>query len=157
MSNSQVVFNEISSTGSIYAVFKATEECECREENGLFNEPDPTHKDCFGTGYKRRVYFTPKLRSDYYGLTKSSNLETQSFEKIKDNVKTIYFPYSFTINYKDIICSLKLDKENNPIKPYSIEYVYKPVSVDVYVADGFKFYAVKVTKLQHVPFQAIIG
>ena len=153
------VFEEISSTGSVYAVFKALGNCECRdgEEGDLFNEPDPTHKECFGTGIKRRVYFTPKVRSDYYGLTKSSNLEMQNFERIKDNVKTIYFPYNLKVGYKDIICSLILDDKNEPIKPITIEYVYKPVSVDVYVENDFKYYAVKVIKLQHVPFQAIIG
>lgn len=160
MTKQREVFNELSNTGINFIIYEDIGYCECYNPNSdeLFDrEPNPLHVDCLGTGLKRRVHITKKLRFLYTSVTKDSNLEKQTFEKVKSEYLTIYFPENYSnLKYTDIIAMIKLDEKNNLIKPLQPLSFYKIVAIDDFYDGDFKFYSVKLNKILYLPFKEVL-
>lgn len=160
MNKQRQIFNELSNTGINFLIYEDIGNCECinPDSDDLFErEPNPLHKECLGTGKKRKIHVTSKLRFLYTSVTKDSNLEKQSFEKVKSEYLTIYFPENYSkLKYTDIIAMIKLDEKNNLIKPIQPLSFYKIVAIDDFYDEDFKFYSVKLNKILYLPFKEVL-
>ncbi|MGL5709819.1 MAG: hypothetical protein ACRCW9_03135 [Cetobacterium sp.] len=154
------VFHELSETGINFIIYEDIGNCECYtpDSEEIFDrEPNPYHKACLGTGKKRRIHVTKKLRFLYTSVTKDSNLEKQSFEKLKSEYLTIYFPENYSnLKYTDIIAMIKLDEKNNIVKPFQPVSFYKIVAIDDFYDGDFKYFSVKLNKILYLPYEEVL-
>lgn len=160
MNKQREIFKELSDTGINFLIYEDIGQCDCCDLNSedlFLREPNPHHKDCLGTGKKRKIHVTKKLRFLYTSVTKDSNLEKQSFEKVKNEYLTVYFPENYSnLKYTDIIAMIKLDNSNNLIKPIQPVSFYKIVAIDDFYDGDFKFYSVKMNKILYLPFKEVL-
>lgn len=145
-------FPQLSQTGMHFLYLKANGECDCVKGDTIFDkEPDPFCKNCYGSGYKRSSFITPKLRFNFTSNGGNSKIELQSFELIKEEFLTIYFPQNYNkISYTDIIAMIKTDINCQIIKPIQPTIYFKIVSIDDFIDGDFKYYSVKLKSINFI-------
>lgn len=137
-------FIEASETGSKVLILKAGEQCDCFEPKELLNsEPNPKCGKCFGTGHRRTLIFTTKIRHDSESNNSTKNYETLDLNKSINDYRCFFMPeqYKF-ITTMDLIATLD-DEEKN------ISSIYKVISTEKFKANDFVFYEVIGEKINY--------
>lgn len=137
-------FIEASETGSRVLILKAGEQCDCFEPKELLNsEPNPKCGKCFGTGNRRILIFTTKIRHDSDASLSDKNYEKMDLNKSINDYRCFFMPeqYKF-IGTMDLIATLD-DEEQN------ISSIYKVISTEKFKANDFVFYEVIGEKINY--------
>ncbi|MGL6099128.1 MAG: hypothetical protein ACRC0G_05860 [Fusobacteriaceae bacterium] len=133
-------FDAASHTGQSVYLLKAIGDCECHDEEDLFNsEPDPHCKKCFGTGKERLVIKTANIRFDYGTSKEMSNNDDNITENFEDTTY-FYMPEIYqTVTNMDVIVV-----PTNPIRYYEVENTLPNVF------ENFKFFEVIGKKIPYM-------
>ena len=156
--NTKTLFDQINNTGSQFLIFKNVGKCYCVKEDGnLFEQTASAYcANCLGTGFARSIILTEKVRNEITSNKNRNSIETQNFERHKDEKSIIFFNSNYVINTTDIIASVFVDEENNTIKPIKPKVFYKVISVSPFIAEKFKFYEVVVDQINYLPFEEVL-
>lgn len=149
MSSYEKQFERISSTGRPVLILKAIDDCECFEKNNLLNsEPDINCPLCFGTGKKRLVIETEKIRYELGTSGNLSHLEKIDFNKATFDIYSFYFPayYEF-LNNNDII--ITFDENGN------LEIAFEIQNKEKFVNNNFVYYEVFAQKINYLNLEDI--
>ncbi|MGL6098609.1 MAG: hypothetical protein ACRC0G_03175 [Fusobacteriaceae bacterium] len=139
-SNAEKDFDLASSTGQSVFILKAVENCDCHDENDLFNsEPNPHCKKCFGTGKERLIIKTANMRFDY-GTSKNMAVGNENITENFEDTTYFYMPEVYqTVNNTDVIVV-----PTNPIRFYEVENTLPNVYKD------FRFFEVIGKKIPYM-------
>ena len=137
-------------TGKKVMLLKSGGMCECYSQN-ILNEPDIHCEKCYGTGFSRTKIITEKIRYGFLDIKKDTNIEKQSYEKIKNSIQVFYFPFNYDhINMKDIIVTLKHNSSNEILLPFKKETFFKVIDVKENVKDNFKYLKIVAEKINGI-------
>ena len=137
-------------TGKKVMLLKNGGVCECYSKN-ILNEPDIHCEKCYGTGFIRTKIVTEKIRYGFLDIKKDTNIEKQSYEKIKNSIQVFYFPFNYDhINMKDIIVTLKHNSSNEILLPFKKETFFKVIDFKENVKDNFKYLKIVAEKINGI-------
>ena len=143
-------YKTILNKGKKVLLLKSGGACNCYSEN-ILNEPDVHCPKCKGTGFLRTKILTEKIRYGFLDIKKDTNIEKQSYEKIKNSVQVFYFPFNYDhIDMKDIIVVLKHDSSNKLIYPYKEETFFKVIDKKENIIDDFKYIKIVAEKINGI-------
>lgn len=124
--------------------------CDCATKN-ILEEPDIHCQKCLGTGKIRTAILTEKIRYGFLDIKKDTNLEKQSYEKIKNSIQIFYFPFNYDhINMGDIIVTLKHNSSNEIVFPLKKEIYFKVLDFKEDVYKDFKYLKVVGEKINGI-------
>lgn len=130
-------FIEASETGSRVLILKAGDQCDCYDPKDLLNsEPNPKCGKCFGTGNKRTLIYTTKIRHDSDSNGSSKHYESLDLNRSINDFRCFFMPEAYKdVNTMDLIATLNDDE-------VSINSIYKVVNKEKFQANDFVFYEI---------------
>lgn len=140
-------FKNASETGRSILILKSSSDCDCYNKNSLIDsEPNPKCPKCYGTGKKRILIKTPKLRYELSSSGKTGYLESQDLIKTTNEIYSFYLDeYLGFVNNEDIF--ITFDEDGKPIAAFEVSNREKFVYYDfVY----YEYFAKKLTYLPEV-------
>lgn len=142
-------FKKISETGKEVIILKAVEDCDCFEKDNLLNsEPDINCKFCFGTGKRRFIIETEKIRYEIGSNGELGYQERINLNKTTFDTYSFYFPSQYYyLNNDDII--VITDCKN------TLTMAFEIINKETYKKDDFIYYEVFARKINYLDLEVI--
>ena len=143
-------FKVLLNSGKKVLLLKAGNLCNCASQN-ILAEHNIHCPKCLGTGKIRTSILTEKIRYGFLDIKKDTNIEKQTYEKIKNSIHVFYFPFNYEhINMSDIIVTLKHNSKNEIMLPLKKETYYKVIDFIEDVYNDFKYLKIVGEKINGV-------